>query len=241
MDLTKEAIEFLQESAKPNTINNMGNTFCDKKLYRLDNYLYPDALLVSTLSSITEYLNADIDDDLVTKFLIIIDSPTQVRLLSEVDDDMKRVHLMTACADLPKIEYGKFLEREPFNIMLQSCFSPTGDQEVLLLFISSVQAGTITEYSDTGFSQKATVKQGHLMGNQMIPSPVVLAPYRSFIEIEQPESSFVFRMMEEANSIGCAIFEADGGAWRRRAVQRIKDWLLSNVDQEVMLDTVIIG
>ena len=53
------------------------------------------------------------------------------------------------------------------------------------------------------------------MADVKVPNPVTLRPFRTFIEVEQPESKFIFRMREGGR---CAIFEADGahGSWRRR-------------------------
>lgn len=68
----------------------------------------------------------------------------------------------------------------------------------------------------TGLSGKETA---------LVPNPVKLRPYRTFTEVEQPESEFVFRMKNYDGSVGCAIFEADGGAWKNRAMKNIKEYL----------------
>lgn len=42
----------------------------------------------------------------------------------------------------------------------------------------------------------------------------------------QPESQFVFRMKEDKyDGVQCALFEADGGAWRLVAMENIKEYL----------------
>ena len=51
-----------------------------------------------------------------------------------------------------------------------------------------------------------------------------LKPYRTFTEVEQPESDFIFRM-KDMGSVCCALFEADGGAWRNVAMHNIKAYL----------------
>lgn len=55
-----------------------------------------------------------------------------------------------------------------------------------------------------------------------MPNPVYLAPYRTFAEIEQPVSKFVFRMESGPKA---ALFEADGGAWKNEAILKIKEYL----------------
>lgn len=57
-----------------------------------------------------------------------------------------------------------------------------------------------------------------------VPNPVILAPYRSFPEIAQVESRFVFRI-RGGESITMGLFEADGGMWRVEAIARVRNWL----------------
>lgn len=56
----------------------------------------------------------------------------------------------------------------------------------------------------------------------VLPNPVTLRPYRTFNEVEQPASSFVFRAKDGPMF---ALFEADNGAWRGQAMQNIKAYL----------------
>ncbi|MEB9776454.1 hypothetical protein P4K25_31445, partial [Bacillus cereus] len=67
-------------------------------------------------------------------------------------------------------------------------------------------------------------------GNAKVPNPVQLSPYRTFVEVEQPESKFVFRMREGAR---CGLFEADGGAWKLEAMNNIKEYLKEALAQEI--------
>ena len=78
----------------------------------------------------------------------------------------------------------------------------------------------IKSISDDGVSQAATIKTGVASVNDVkVPNPVVLAPFRTFPEISQPESKFIFRMQSGPRA---ALFEADGGAWRNEAMMKIK-------------------
>lgn len=103
-------------------------------------------------------------------------------------------------------------------------------------FAGTMEAGTIAEYGDDGVTQKATVKTGIASkGEAIVPNPVKLRPYRTFLEVEQPASEFIFRVKQNKyDGISCAIFEADGGAWKIAATSSIKDYLqfeLSGLDQ----------
>ena len=59
-------------------------------------------------------------------------------------------------------------------------------------------------------------------GEGKVPSPADLQPYRTFLEVPQPESQFIFRINERGN---CALFEADGGLWKYHAMESIKLFL----------------
>lgn len=89
----------------------------------------------------------------------------------------------------------------------------------------SNDAATLSE--DDGVSQKVTVKSGIQLKELATVRPRwTLKPYRTFREIEQPASKFLFRVKGEAGSVpACALFEADGGAWRMDAVLAVKAWL----------------
>ncbi len=85
----------------------------------------------------------------------------------------------------------------------------------------------MAKYGDDGVTQKATIKQGIASKTEaIVPNPVKLRPYRTFIEVEQPVSEFIFRMKDN-QGIHCALFEADGGAWKNAAMKNVKDYLES--------------
>jgi hypothetical protein len=69
---------------------------------------------------------------------------------------------------------------------------------------------------------------------------VNLAPYRTFQEIEQPSSPFLFRIKgTPGEGVQCALFEADGGAWRLDAVARIEAWLTKALVSRDLLIPII--
>ncbi|WP_235888509.1 RusA family crossover junction endodeoxyribonuclease [Streptococcus pneumoniae] len=70
------------------------------------------------------------------------------------------------------------------------------------------------------------------------PNPVTLRPYRTFSEVEQPASLFVFRIDKQANM---ALFEADGKRWVADAVGNIAAYLkeqLADLDPPNLYPTV---
>ena len=73
----------------------------------------------------------------------------------------------------------------------------------------NIQAGTTANYDDDGVSQKTTIKIGIANKTDVIvPNPMKLRPYRTFAEIEQPESSYVFRIMDTDRGPAFKLVEA---------------------------------
>lgn len=197
-------------------------TYTIKDLERI-NQVTADTLKVSTLTGIVDYIKDNIDN-LQGKLLIQVKSYREVRLYSPLNADRNRELFIQAEAILPdNIEYGRFIDTERFNIMLQSAFVDVGDKKVLLQYTGLVKDEAVKSIGDDGVSQQVTVKTGVAsVGQAIVPNPVELAPYRTFPEVEQPLSKFIFRMQEGPKA---ALYEADGGAWRNKAILSIKEYL----------------
>lgn len=181
------------------------------------------ALTVSTLTGFVDYIKSNLDK-LPEQLLVQVKSHDEVRLYSPLNEDREREEFVQAQAILPNnIVYDRFISTEQFNIMLQSSFTEAGDKEVLLKYTGLIKDEAVKSTGDDGVSQAVTIKTGVAsVGQAVVPNPVTLAPYRTFPEVEQPLSKFIFRMQEGPKA---AIFEADGGAWRNQAIKNIKEYL----------------
>ena len=181
---------------------------------------------MTTLRSLVDYIKSGADE-MEEKMIIHVVSPTQVQLYSGLDSDRLREYMVAVNAELPKFPFNSFINHENFIINMQSKFIANKDRELLLKFAGTVESGTIADYGDDGVSQKATVRTGVASkADAVVPSPVSLKPYRTFTEVDQPESNFVFRMKEDKyEGVQCALFEADGGAWKLHAMESIQEYL----------------
>ena len=115
---------------------------------------------------------------------------------------------------------------------LQSCFQNNGDREAVAMLASNIVNNQQQEYSDDGITQQAVIKTGITTKQAaLVPNPVHLVPYRTFLEVEQPASDFVFRISEGRG--GEPVFKlvaADGGLWKAEAVDNIKKYLEDALD-----------
>lgn len=182
-----------------------------------------ETLKISTLSGLVDYIKSDIDN-IHEELLIQIKSPTKVILSGPLNADRKREYFIQVEAILPdNITFERFLDTERFNIMLQSSFVENKDRNILLKYTGLIQDDAVKTIGDNGVSQAVTIKTGVAsVGQAEVPNPVTLSPYRTFPEIDQPESKFIFRMQEGPTA---ALFEADGGIWRNKAMESIKEYL----------------
>lgn len=226
--MIKGALEYIVGLNKPEITEINGNTYSDKSLNRISYVPYARAIEMCTLTSLVDYIKANIDT-MADKMIIHVESPTKVQLYSSLDGDRKREYLVEVNANLPSFQFGKFIEHEEFCIALQSKFIGNNDRELVLKFSGTVEDGTVAQYGDDGVTQKATVKTGLTSkADAVVPNPVNLIPYRTFLEVKQPASNFIFRMKSSCG-VQCAIFEADGGAWQNEAMHNIKEYLESEL------------
>lgn len=231
MDMTREALQYVIGLKNAEVINIDGENYVDRAVNRVDKVLRAAPLKMGTLTSLLDYLKADIDP-MPEKMLVQVLSPSEVCVVSALDEDRKREELVRVEAEVPGFEYGKYMSQESFIIAMQAKFIPGDDRELLLKFAGTVRDESIAEYGDNGVTQKATIKTGvATVGDAIVPNPVTLRPFRTFVEVEQPQSKFVFRMRQnEGRGVECAVFEADGGAWRNAAMENIKECLKAGLE-----------
>ena len=94
---------------------------------------------------------------------------------------------------------------------------------------------------DDGVSQQTTIKSGVASRADVIaPSPACLTPYRTFLEVPQPDGLFVFRIGEQKGEPCFKIVEAEGGLWRNQAMQYIKSYIEQRLEEIDMADSITI-
>ena len=165
--------------------------------------------------------------------ILHVESPTTVRLYSGLIDERKREHLIRAEAIINQFSFDRAYDQERFLIELQANFLETEDLKTIMQVAGNIKSGTTANYSDDGVSQKTTVKMGVELNDVIVPNPVKLRPYRTFAEIEQPESSYVFRIMDTNRGPAFKLVEADGGLWKNGTMKKIKEYLEYELAEEL--------
>ncbi len=225
-DMTREALEYVASLGDARIYEANGQKYSDRPLNTLKAPV-ASALVVNSLNALLDYLKSGFDGH--GTVIVHVASPIEVNVYSGLNTNRARENFVTAKALIPQFKFGSYYDVESFNIALQSVFTPTEPRSNVLRIVGNVKEEAVKNVGDDGVSQMVTAKTGvATVADIKVPNPVCLAPYRTFLEIPQPESAFVFRMRSGPE---CALFEADGGWWKNQAIQGIREYILANIGE----------
>ncbi len=224
-------IDTIQRAVKTETIEVGGKPFVTREVYLVPEKRQAERLNAHSLTAIVDYIKSGFDAELIKDCTIVVVSPVEVELQCSISDRTeRRFSPLVAIARTPTINFGHFLSLEEANIMLQSRFAETDERDALIASLSHIVATESLAQGDDGMSQEVTMKRSIKRTDEAIKNPVELCPFRTFIEITQPESPCVVRLRKPSDDLmQVALFEADGGAWQHAACRNIKAFL----DQEL--------
>lgn len=236
-EINKETLQYIVGLGQPQAeiVENNGLRY-EKSQHGIKLMPMPSVspMKLSTLSGLVDYIMSDTDllptqDD---EWIIHVQSFDRVALLTQLSDGyMDRECYAAVTADAPGFKTNEFMDVETFIIHLQSRVLDAGDRANLIAFCSSLQDVEEQKMKDNGVSQTVTAKIGiSTVAEVEVPNPVALAPYRTFCDIKQPFSDFIFRVKKGQSGPMCGLFEADGGAWRTDAIRLIAAHLKEQLD-----------
>lgn len=132
--------------------------------------------------------------------------------------------------------FGRWLPLEEFNIQVMSRFTGAGDRANIIAVCGKLSVDTSLAVEDDGVSQTVQAKIGVTkLADVTLPPVVELAPFRTFAEVDQPLSKFLFRMKRDGNNVYAALYEADGGAWRHDAMLKVAEYLKASLPEQVVV------
>lgn len=230
--------ELKEEAMKPKVIEIDGKTYCNQNLTRYDKEPVATPITVSTLTALVDYIKG-CPEELRDKMIVQIKSPSDITLMSGLNEERGRETLMYVEADLPHFKSNRWVEQETFILELQSKFVNTPDLDAIMKVAGNIEAKTTANYGDDGVTQKTTIQQGIASkADVIVPNPVQLVPYRTFLEIEQPLSDFVFRIDSSSSEPRFTLIEADGGLWINQSKAKIKEYLeeeLKGISKDIVI------
>ena len=241
--MLKAAIEKIQELCAPSLFQVDGHHFLADKAGGYTD-VKPDLEMVenihlSSLDALVKFVKTEAVKNYRTVYITIPDHKT-VKCFTHPCEDlrMNREYLYTADAtDVPGWNEKVSLSFEEALIALRTRFQPATDTEYALRLLSNITTGGKVTYNDNGVATSIVTKKGiDLQGNETIKPIIKLRPYRTFQEVEQPESQFLIRINERA----ITFLEADGGMWKLEARNTVKKYLEDALKQEVEDENVVI-
>lgn len=247
MDNLKEALAYAVklgiEAEKPEVVEICGKTYCTKELREYGKKPVAEPVRAHTLSSMLDYI-AFCSSEFSGNMIIHIVSPKQVRLMSVLDEDRKRETLFISDAETSEFRFDTWFDQERFMIELQANFQNNDDLEAVKKMAGNIDKKNSQQFTDDGITQVATINIGvAAKADALVPNPVELIPFRTFREVEQPKSKFVFRIGDKEEP-AFKLIEAEGGIWRNEAIQNIKNYfyeMMEHLDRDVRDKITIIG
>lgn len=196
-----------------------------------------EALKIYSLGALRDYLIANRDTIDVSKCVVHVVSPQIVRVCGPLTEKFRarEVYIEAQATNLTDGFIGKLTSHEEFIIGLQTRFAESDDRKAVLRLIGNIKHEAVKTSADDGVTQTVQARAGVVLQQDVaVPNPIELVPYRTFREVTQPSSLFVLRVQANGTATPhVGLFEADGGAWRLTAIDRVRDWLKNAMPEGV--------
>lgn len=201
----------------------------------------PDMMRLRSLDSLVKMIRFESKPTAASPMFINIPSVDWVDAFGSPDPE-KRFHrtifFRVDATDVPGFRDG-FRDHDKAIIELQTMFEQNEGTAYLLDLLSKISTDSNVITTDNGVSQKVEAMTGvNLKTRTAVKPRVKLRPFRTFQEVEQPESEFLLRL-DDQGRVG--LFEADGYMWRLQARQTIKAFLEDALKEEVESGSVVIA
>lgn len=227
-ELVEKVEELMNGQVEPEIVEHEGVEYVKtsngyKKLDKPSVY----ALEVNSLSGLVKMIRTSLVEmkgvpEIYTPLIVNIDV-NDITVYSSMDGGKERQRLINATPLTPSLSLDRNLSVEELIILLSTSYIETENTSKFINSISNLRIVEEVEFSDDGIGQTVTAKQGASINKVYEVQPIVkLKPIRSYAEIEQVESKFLFRV-NKGGSV--CLREADGGQWKYEAQSRIVEYL----------------
>ena len=203
----------------------------------------PEEVNTRSLNALVELIKSEVDGQTENPPLYVSCNTyggVEVFTTPNPKDELHRWQSYHATAsDLPPLVEDVRWSFDEAMIKLRSMFqrAPEGeknDVDYILELLSHMSFDQSVKSDDNGITQTVQVRKGvSFVENKAVRPIVTLAPYRTFQEVEQPESEFVFRVYDDRS---ISLTAADGGMWKLAAREAVKKHL-----EVALLDEITAG
>ena len=235
--MDRTAIEKIVELCEPHIIERNGYEYSDKALSVIKEPAV-ETMEFHTLNGLIYTLRSEHANFNGPLIINVKDEDTVVVYAAVNSNDRQREIPYEASAELIDMPFDRRLSYEAMMIALRSKFVETPELLDLVKLLGTITEENSATAADDGFTQTVVVRKGIVTKGTTAVKPIVkLKPYRTFNEVDQPESEFLVRLSDGAQ---VALYEADGGAWKLRARRNIADYLKENLAELIESGEVIV-
>lgn len=217
-----------------NQFNIEGRKYTDRALVPIPEP-EDETRTVTTLTGLVNLIQLNINAMGLADSFVQVVNPRTV-LVGEIqcnDWGKRQYHVKAELPSYGAFPFGDYLEQEKFIIGLQAFFKQDAlDMEYLYEMAGKLKAENVSTSDDDGITQQASIRKGAVLAqNVQVKKFVTLNPWRTFREIAQPESTFIFRLKNRDGDVPLlSLHVADGEMWQVLAMQGIKDWLVDRLE-----------
>lgn len=236
--MLREMIQKIEEMAKPTFHEVDGQVFANQEMVLVaDKKPMPRCIELTGLDSICKMVRNEAEHVGLQIFVQVKDYKS-VSVFTELDEDEDRLYLYKCCADTPEVTMGYFMDYEKAVIELRSLYIPNDGTKYLLQLLGSISNESKVTTTDNGVTQKVEAKSGIALSSMVEIEPrVTLQPFRTFVEVAQPESEFLLRI-NDRGQIG--MFPADGGVWKLEATRNVAAYFEEKLHDMIETGAVVV-
>lgn len=246
-ELAEKIEQLVEEKVKPEIVEHEGVDYVQTaRGFEALRKPSTKAIEVNSLEGLVKMIKNSLKDaeldgmyGIYKPFVVNIDF-NRIEVMSALCEDKSRNYLAEANPMIPRLNIGYDMSVEEMIILLSTSFIPTENTQKFIESLSSLRVVEEVEFNDDGVGQTVTAKKGASMNQKYQIQPIVkLKPIRTYAEIEQVESKFLFRVNKDGT---VCLREADGGQWKYETQKRIVAYLEENLKEEIEAnDIVVIG
>lgn len=227
MAIDKSFIDRVTELAAVDIKDIDGRKFSTKSLHAISDPQV-ECVGMHTLTGLVDFIPT-IDRGGNSGLILHVRDYNHVAVISKVFGAFKDrdTHAAAKAYEL-KHRFDQHMPVEEFVVYLQAMFVQDDTTAAIMKIVGNLSQGSELNAADDGMTQRVTARVGVTKVETVpLPNPVTLRPYRTFADVQQPESKFILRIKaDKERGPQCALFEADGGAWKNTAIATIKAWLV---------------
>lgn len=217
--MLKSFVDRIVALAAPTTVEVDGSVYSNQELVFIqDKKPIPRCIDLTGLDSVCKMVRNEAEHVGLQIFIQVKDYKS-VSVFTALDGDEDRLYLYKCVADTPAVTTDRFMPYEKAVIELRSLYIPNDGTKYLLNLLSSISNESKVTSTDNGVTQKVEAKSGIALNSMVEIQPrVALQPFRTFIEVDQPESEFLLRISDRGE---VGFFPADGGVWKLEATRNV--------------------